>query len=107
MSSHLISAALAEDEYLKELGNFKDTVANTDPTFVTVDLKLMNVAKCVFPPRTNYCKVPLHGDEFKWKHKSAMFICFMPCVLSLNEHHAMKAYWGSGGIAPFILSPRH
>jgi hypothetical protein len=24
-------------------------------------------------------------------------------VVSLTEHHAMKAYWGSGGIAPLIL----
>jgi hypothetical protein len=24
-------------------------------------------------------------------------------VLFLTQHHAMKAYWGSGGIAPFIL----
>jgi hypothetical protein len=24
-------------------------------------------------------------------------------VLFLTEHHAMKAYWGSGGIAPHIL----
>jgi len=24
-------------------------------------------------------------------------------VLFLTEHHAMKAYWGSGGIAPRIL----
>jgi hypothetical protein len=24
-------------------------------------------------------------------------------VLFLTEHHAMKAYWGSGGIAPLIL----
>jgi hypothetical protein len=23
--------------------------------------------------------------------------------LFLTEHHAMKAYWGSGGIAPLIL----
>jgi hypothetical protein len=23
--------------------------------------------------------------------------------LSLTKHHAMKTYWGSGGIAPFIL----
>jgi hypothetical protein len=28
-------------------------------------------------------------------------------VLLLNEHHAMKAYWGSGIIAPLILWPRH
>jgi hypothetical protein len=28
-------------------------------------------------------------------------------VLFLTEHHAMKAYWGSGGIAPLILWPRH
>jgi hypothetical protein len=24
-------------------------------------------------------------------------------VLFLAEHHAMKAYWGSGGTAPLIL----
>jgi hypothetical protein len=24
-------------------------------------------------------------------------------VLLLTEHHAMMAYWGSGGIAPLIL----
>jgi hypothetical protein len=24
-------------------------------------------------------------------------------VLFLTEHNAMKAYWGSGGIAPLIL----
>jgi hypothetical protein len=28
-------------------------------------------------------------------------------VLFLTEHNAMKAYWGSGGIAPLILRPRH
>jgi hypothetical protein len=25
------------------------------------------------------------------------------CPCALTEHHAMKAYWGSGGIAPRIL----
>jgi hypothetical protein len=25
----------------------------------------------------------------------------------LTEHHAMKAYWESGGTAPLILWPRH
>jgi hypothetical protein len=25
----------------------------------------------------------------------------------LTEHHAMKAYWGSGGIAPRIIWPQH
>jgi hypothetical protein len=24
-------------------------------------------------------------------------------VLFLTEHHAMKVYWGSGGIAPIVL----
>jgi hypothetical protein len=28
-------------------------------------------------------------------------------VFFLSEHHAMKAYWGSGGIAALIVSPRH
>jgi hypothetical protein len=27
--------------------------------------------------------------------------------LCLTKHHAMKAYWGSGGMAPLILWPRH
>jgi hypothetical protein len=27
--------------------------------------------------------------------------CFNP-VLFLNQHNAMKTYWGSGGIAPLI-----
>jgi hypothetical protein len=26
---------------------------------------------------------------------------YVPCALT--KHHAMKAYWGSGGIAPLIL----
>jgi hypothetical protein len=25
----------------------------------------------------------------------------------LTEHHAMEAYWGSGGTAPLILWPLH
>jgi hypothetical protein len=25
------------------------------------------------------------------------------CPCALTEHHAMKAYWGSGGITPCIL----
>jgi len=28
-------------------------------------------------------------------------------LLFLSEHHAMKAYWGNGGIAPRVLLPRH
>jgi hypothetical protein len=27
----------------------------------------------------------------------------VPVIFFLTEHHAMKAYYGSGGIAPFIL----
>jgi len=30
-----------------------------------------------------------------------------PCAFFLTEHHAMKAYWGSGGITPFLLWPWH
>jgi hypothetical protein len=28
-------------------------------------------------------------------------------ITVLIKHHAMKAYWGSGGVAPLILCPRH
>jgi len=27
--------------------------------------------------------------------------------VGLTKHHAMKTYWGNGGIAPLILWPRH
>jgi hypothetical protein len=33
--------------------------------------------------------------------------CKVVPVLPLTEHHAMKAYWGSGDVAPTILGPRH
>jgi hypothetical protein len=35
------------------------------------------------------------GKVVPVKVKVKMFLC--------SEHHAMKAYWGSGGIAPLIL----
>jgi hypothetical protein len=27
----------------------------------------------------------------------------VPVLFFLTEHHAMKAYWGSGGMAPLVL----
>jgi hypothetical protein len=42
----------------------------------------------------------LHTFSCKGKGK------VVPALL-LTEHHAVKAYWGSGGIAPRILLPWH
>jgi hypothetical protein len=42
------------------------------------------------------------GQDSNQKKKSKS----CPCALFLNEHHAMKAYWWSRGIAPRILWPR-
>jgi len=28
-------------------------------------------------------------------------------VIFLTKHHAMEAYWGSGGIAPMYSWPQH
>jgi len=39
------------------------------------------------------------------RYASYRFDISCPCALS--EHHAIKAYWGSGGISPRILRPRH
>jgi hypothetical protein len=36
-------------------------------------------------------------DKVKVKKKVKVTLCF------LTEHHAIKTYWGSGGIAPRIL----
>jgi hypothetical protein len=41
----------------------------------------------------------LEGSNLKLKEKKGKVIR----VLVLTKHHAMKAYWGSGGIAPLIL----
>jgi len=47
-----------------------------------------------------------YSDLLKiWHRVNFTFTCTVPCVLT--EHHAMKAYWGSGGIAPHIFLPRH
>jgi hypothetical protein len=38
----------------------------------------------------------LMDSQIKVKVKVKLSLC-------LTKHHAMKAYWGSGGIAPLIL----
>jgi hypothetical protein len=56
-------------------------------------------------PVAGYCE---HGSEPSGCIKGGEFLEYL-CkgkvvpVLLLTEHHAMKAYWGSGGIAPLIL----
>jgi hypothetical protein len=41
-------------------------------------------------------KLKRYKEPGKGKVKVKLSLC-------LTEHHAMKAYWGSGGIAPLIL----
>jgi hypothetical protein len=36
-------------------------------------------------------------------HKKGNKVKVKSCPCALTEHHAMKAHWGNGGIAPFIL----
>jgi hypothetical protein len=46
----------------------------------------------------------LHGSILKYRGKSTLLSkCKVVPVLYLTEHHAMKAYYGSGGISPRIL----
>jgi hypothetical protein len=49
---------------------------------------------CIFQATSNVVIL------FRQKVKLKLSLC-------LTKHHAMKAYWGSGGIAPLILWPRH
>jgi hypothetical protein len=44
----------------------------------------------------------LHNDELHSLYSSPDIVDVSPCPFS-TEHRAMKAYWGSGGIAPLIL----
>jgi hypothetical protein len=51
---------------------------------------------CIFlSPDKKKCYTFTVG-ETKGKKKAKLSLC-------LTKHHAMKAYWGSGGIAPRIL----
>jgi len=55
-----------------------------------------------------------HPNNIWWSVRLMKFLIMQSCSILnrcsrafLTEHHAMKAYWGSGGIAPLILWPRH
>jgi hypothetical protein len=43
-------------------------------------------------------RIPKAKVKVKVKVKVQLSLC-------LTKHHAMKTYWGSGGIAPRILDP--
>jgi len=53
-----------------------------------------------------------NADIEEYTKENGIFVCSSINVkvklsLCLTKHHAMKAHWGSGGIAPRILWPRH
>jgi hypothetical protein len=64
-----------------------------------------NVEKCIYLGTTltnqNDIRDKLKSRYSSWnrlrKVKVKLSLCF------LTKHHAMKAYWGIGGIAPLIL----
>jgi hypothetical protein len=43
-----------------------------------------------------YVQIKIHQKDKKVKVNAKLSLC-------LTKHYAMKAYWGSGGIAPLIL----
>jgi hypothetical protein len=45
----------------------------------------------------NFIEIPHNIIQVNVKVQINMSLCF------LTKHHAMKAYWGSGGIAPHFL----
>jgi len=68
---------------------------------------LWNNVCCITTSRMIHFMLHAHNGRVllqntKGKHKGKV----VP-VLFLNEHHTMKAYWVSGGIAPLILWPQH
>jgi hypothetical protein len=50
--------------------------------------------------RISHGKRKLRGPSCRWEYNIKTKV--VP-VLLLTEHHAMKAFWGSGGTAPLIL----
>jgi hypothetical protein len=55
---------------------------------------------CLQEPATASYLEPHESSPHRQKIKVKLFLC-------LTEHNAIEAYWGSGGIAPLILWPRH
>jgi hypothetical protein len=49
----------------------------------------------------NYIVGAGSGGIFNYKARD--FLKTKSCPCALNKHHAMKAYWESGGITPLIL----
>jgi hypothetical protein len=50
----------------------------------------------------------MHGKDekyYSWNilREEDIFKTYAFLSLCLTEHHAIKAYWGSGGMAPHIL----
>jgi hypothetical protein len=71
-----------EKKYLKERSLWAIFKRNSNYTLMTVPFRNVINQKCLV---------------------SFTEIVRSSCPCALTEHHAMKAYWGSGGIAPLIL----
>jgi hypothetical protein len=48
-------------------------------------------------------KANVYREKFLWDSITYRDKGKVDPVLFLTEHHAMKAYWGSGGTVPLIL----
>jgi hypothetical protein len=65
-----------------------------DLAFCIVITQHMNEWKINLQPE-NHIVNEMFNKIRSWRGES--------CPCALTKHHAMKAYWGSGGIAPLIL----
>jgi hypothetical protein len=82
-----------EDLYpnVQSFRNFESRTINT--SFILQDVALQCVLLRLGPSFDSH-----PGDPAKVKIKVNLYLCF-----SFTEHHAMKVYWRSGGIASRIL----
>jgi hypothetical protein len=56
----------------------------------------------------NACYHTVLNILFSWLLSKSLKIKIQSCLYGfLTQHHAMKAYWGSGSLVPCILWPRH
>jgi hypothetical protein len=79
------------------LGVIRDVHKPIHPTTFGADSPKPNLIKIRFGNDTCSLDGQTLPQHYKGKGK----------VVPVLKHHAMKTHWGSGGIAPRILSPRH
>jgi hypothetical protein len=69
-----------------------------------IDISLLIQSICNWPAITHILITSRQTKSVAWGNSQGLsLVDNFTCPCALTKHHAMKAYWGSGYIAPLIL----